>query len=288
MESIAQRLKDLRKEEKLTQGGLGDILGTNQGHISAIERGENNLTVSHLSILLEKLSVNPVWLMTGNGDTYISAKDYFREKSNETIANDLSENAGVSAGVNAGVNAGVKPLVVTVDNSGRENIPMVNSKAFAGYASNFQSVEYVKKLPVFGIPLPEFRNATFRAFQASGTSMEPTIWNGDWLIGQFVDNWPGNIRDGYIYIVVTDHTILVKRLLNRVSLGRLVIQSDNEAFPTDFLQVEEVKEIWYLKAKISFQFPNTRYEVARKIANLEADLEWLKNSVTPLLSNPDS
>lgn len=168
------------------------------------------------------------------------------------------------------------PKYITVDSAGNENILMVTSKAFAGYTSHSQKPEYISKLPAFGMPLPEFRNGTFRAFQAKGSSMEPTIWNGDWLIGQFVDDWNKSIKDGRIYIVVTHETIVVKRVLNRLASGRLVIQSDNEAFPTDFINQEDVVELWYLKAKISFQFQNTRYEVARKIAGLEADIELLK------------
>ena len=221
-------------------------------------------TTSKIFSLYPNLNAN--WLFKGEGPMYLNT-----DESNSIVPLETPSVYGFKM-----------PTVLTVDQSGRENIVMVSSRAFAGYATNIQEPEFLKKFPAFSLPLPEFRNATFRAFQASGRSMDPTIKNGDWLIGEFTDNWPNNIKDGRIYIVVTNDSILVKRLLNRINEGKIVIQSDNMDFPTDILLPEEVQEIWYLKANISQQFPNARYEVASKISNLEADVEILKRQIAHL------
>lgn len=223
--------------------------------------GLTSETASKIFSLYPTLNAN--WLFKGEGPMYLSD----------------SPNQLIGSTIDYGTPTPNLPLVVTVDNTGRENILMVNSKAYAGYTTNVQEKEYLRKLPAFGMPLPEFRNGTYRCFQASGQSMEPTIWNGDWLIGEYLDDWPSRLRDGYIYIIVTQDTLLVKRILNRLHQGKLIIQSDNEAYPTQVLEPEEVQEVWYLKAKLSFQFPNTRFEVLKEISNLKADVELLRREI---------
>jgi hypothetical protein len=75
----------------------------------------------------------------------------------------------------------------------------------------------------------------------------------------------------------------VKRLLNRVQeRSKIVIMSDNEAYATREIDVMDIKELWYVKAKLSFHFPNTRYNTLRKISNLEADLIHLQERVKKL------
>jgi phage repressor protein C with HTH and peptisase S24 domain len=261
-----ERLNLLIKSLNISTNKFESEVGWPKGTSQKISKGSMPGLENVLKILSRYPELSTDWLVKGDGDMYASEK-----KPELPIASEQVVHFGLKM-----------PSVITVDQSGRENIVMVASRAFAGYATNTQEPEYLTKFPAFSLPLPEFRNATFRAFQASGRSMDPTIKNGDWLIGEFTDNWPNNIKDGRIYIVVTKDSILVKRLLNRIQEGKIVIQSDNMDYPTDILYPDEIQEIWYLKANISQQFPNARYEVASKISNLEADVEILKRQISQL------
>jgi phage repressor protein C with HTH and peptisase S24 domain len=182
-------------------------------------------------------------------------------------------------------------VAITLDReTGEENIAMVDTRAAAGYPQYFLEPEYLVDLPKFNLPGPQFRNSTFRCFQVIGDSMAETLYPEDWVICSYVDLSMGrksfnSIKEGYIYVVVTEEAVLVKRLLNRVQeRGKIVIMSDNEAYATREIDVLDIKELWYVKAKLSFHFPNTRYNTLRKISGLEADLIHLQERVKKLES----
>ncbi len=177
------------------------------------------------------------------------------------------------------------PLVIVVDAKNEERISMVDTRAAAGYPQQYLETEYIRDLPTFNLPSREFQEGTFRCFQVRGNSMATTFSQGDWVIARFVDNWPQNIRNGYVYVVVTATEVLIKRVTNRILERRtIVIQSDNEEYETEEIHAGDVLELWYVKARMSFKFPNTRFESTRKIRELEADFLDLRNEVQ-LLKN---
>lgn len=233
--------------------------------------------------------VNAEWLMLGKGEM-------FKPKFSPARSNGVNEPALVSySGMRNGKNFSVKKeagiVAITLDKeTGEENIAMVDTRAAAGYPQYFLEPEYLVDLPKFNLPGPQFRNATFRCFQVVGDSMAETLYPEDWVICSYVDLNQGRkafntIKEGYIYVVVTDEAVLVKRLLNRVQeRGKIVIMSDNEAYATREIDATDIKELWYVKAKLSFHFPNTRYNTLRKISGLEADLIHLQERVKKLES----
>jgi len=160
---------------------------------------------------------------------------------------------------------------------------MVDTRAAAGYPVHFLEPEFYRELPVFSLPGSAFRNATFRCFQVRGNSMVPTFNHEDWVISRYVDNWPQNIKNGYVYVVVTTEQVFIKRVLNRVmERNTLVLQSDNEEYDTQEVNALDVLELWYVKARLSFKFPNTRFEVHRKVGEMQADIQYLLNEVKAL------
>lgn len=42
---LGQLIKEVRKEKKLTQGDLGDLIGVTKSHISKLENGTSNMTI---------------------------------------------------------------------------------------------------------------------------------------------------------------------------------------------------------------------------------------------------
>ncbi len=148
----------------------------------------------------------------------------------------------------------VHPLIVTVDNSGMENIIMVESKAAAGYIKGYLQPEYFKKLPTFSLPGAQFRNGTFRCFQTAGDSMNQTIHNNDLVIGEHTENLK-DIKCGDIYIVVSNEAIVIKRVsgINTKSHS-LELSSDNPEYSPYLIKMEDIKEVWKAKVKISSDF----------------------------------
>ena len=71
--NVSKRLSDLRKRCGLTQNGLAERAGVSQTHLRRVERGEADITVSHLQLLCDAMS--------------ISMKEFFEEeKDSDEIA----------------------------------------------------------------------------------------------------------------------------------------------------------------------------------------------------------
>lgn len=71
---IAARIKKFRKDQKLTQRALGDMLGINFQHVSKYERGEFIPTFENMLKFIKHYSLNINWLLTGEGEMYIDLK----------------------------------------------------------------------------------------------------------------------------------------------------------------------------------------------------------------------
>lgn len=65
---------------------------------------------------------------------------------------------------------------------------------------------------------------------STGTSMEPTIKEGCKLFVSPFENENGQIRDGGIYVVWANNTILVKRLSHNPITGSVTLKSDNKEY----------------------------------------------------------
>lgn len=237
--------------------------------------------------------VNAEWLMVGKGEMLKKQTVHVSISTPvPSIEPEIKSYSATRNGKNYSVKKEAGIIAITLDkDTGEENIAMVDTKAAAGYPQYFLEPEYLVDLPKFNLPGPQFRNATFRCFQVIGDSMAETLYPEDWVICAYVDLSQGlrsfnSIKEGYIYVIITEEAVLVKRLLNRVQeRGKIVIMSDNEAYATREVDVEDIKELWYVKAKLSFHFPNTRYNTLRKVSNLEADLIHLQERVKKLESN---
>lgn len=66
---ISKRLISLRKQCGYTQNGLAERAGVSQSHLRRVELGQADITVNHLELLCDAMS--------------ISLKDFFNETSNE-------------------------------------------------------------------------------------------------------------------------------------------------------------------------------------------------------------
>jgi len=56
MELLREEIKRLRKENKLTQGQLGELIGVQRAHISKLENNATNITIGTLLKVLNALN----------------------------------------------------------------------------------------------------------------------------------------------------------------------------------------------------------------------------------------
>jgi transcriptional regulator with XRE-family HTH domain len=170
------------------------------------------------------------------------------------------------------------PRVVTVDNSGAENILYVPIKARAGYLQGYGDPVFVETLPTFS--MPGFTNNSYRAFEVDGLSMFSTLHDRDMVIARW--ERVSEIKDDRVYVIVTANDgVLIKRLINRFKEGVIVCKSDNNhqgEYPAIVINIHDIKEAWYVVCNITRQLSRPG-EVYKRLVTLEADVELLKRSL---------
>ncbi len=67
---LKDRVKELRKELRLSQKVFGEKIGLSESAISNIEKGRYNLTDSNKKLICSIWNVSAAWLNDGTGDMY--------------------------------------------------------------------------------------------------------------------------------------------------------------------------------------------------------------------------
>jgi len=259
---LANNLKFLRKKKSKTQDGLSTDVNIGRTTIANYEAG-----VSEPSI-----------------ETLVTFANYFGVSLDDLLSKNLEidfgnkQNARVIAKSEGGYSS--IPRIITVDNSGHDNIIYVPVKARAGYLSGYGDAEFMETLPTFR--LPGLNNATYRMFEVDGPSMAPNVLHGDRIIGEWIDQLD-KIRDNRVYVIVHKGGVAVKRVVNRLKeRGKIYLKSDTIAhrheFPTLEIDPEDVKEVWYGRMKISSDFSEPA-EVYHRLADLEMDVMEMKREI---------
>jgi transcriptional regulator with XRE-family HTH domain len=264
---LAANLKYLRKKSGKTQDALSSEVKIGRTTIANYEAGISEPNLETVVVFSNFFGISLDDLLSKNMEDHL--------KSNQK---DLMLKAAFQDTPKTGYSG--MPQIITVDNSGNDNIIYVPVKARAGYLSGYGDVEFMESLPTFR--LPGLNNATYRMFEVDGPSMAPNVLHGDRIIGEWIDALD-KIRDNRVYVVVHTGGVAVKRVVNRLKeRGKLYLKSDTIAhrheFPTMEVDPEDVKEVWYGRMKISSDFSEPA-EVYHRIADLETDVMEMKNLI---------
>ncbi len=246
-----KRFKEIRDDHNFTQTEFAEVLGI-KNSTADIERGRTKLSGKIVAELLRQFGVNPLWLFGDSSQKYLP------------------------------VNKGdVSPKIVTVNSGEEENIVLVNQKAAAGYPHNVQDVEWYQQLPAFDIPLPEYRNATYRGFQVEGDSMMPNLRPGEWVLGKAVPSIT-EVSYSKIYVVVLYDSVLVKKIRKMEDPYKILLESINEEYPPVQVLVSEIQELWQVNSKLTFSIDATSEsgllrQLQQSMEELKSEFKTLKN-----------
>ncbi len=205
---------------------------------SKILKGERAITLELIRKATIIYKINPTYLFTGVGNKFMN--------DNENV------------------------VAVAVDDNNEERILHVPITAKAGYNEQFNDTVYLEDLETYSLPGKYFNNGTFRSFEVEGDSMEPVLHQGEIIVCSYVDDrglWKYNIKSGYVYVVVTERDVFVKRVQNRLKEENVLeLESDNPDYPPIVLNGEEIKEIWIVKLKIS-PFAHSKLSLRQEMDN---------------------
>tara|TARA_B100001179_G_C18601016_1_gene410264 strand:+ start:782 stop:1627 length:846 start_codon:yes stop_codon:yes gene_type:complete len=246
----AKRFKRVREEQHHTQQSFAELLGI--GTTTAdIERGKTKISGKAVMELLHQFQINPLWLFGKSVRQYVS------------------------------IHGGdVSPKVITLNEASEDSILLVNQKAAAGYPHNIQDVEWYQSLPSFNIPLPQYRNATYRGFQVEGDSMLPNIRPNEWVLGKAVSSI-AEASDSKIFIVVLHDSVLVKKL-QKVSGNpeKIRLISLNPEYLPIEVEVTDIQELWQVNSKLTFGIEEPSDSTL--LRQLQQSMEELKGQINTL------
>ncbi len=199
--------------------------------LSEILKGRRDVTIELLRKAVELYKINPVYLYTGEGPMFMSEEDH---KS-------------------------FRVLTIVTNGQDDERIVHVPVPAQAGYAGEMTDPTFIQDLPTYSLPDYKYKVGTHRSFDVSGDSMEPTLFEGDKVICSYLEPtlWESSMKDNYVYVVVTRGDVLVKRVTNKIKSNKQVeLISDNAYYEPFNVDVGDLREIWYVRAKISPFLPS--------------------------------
>ena len=245
-ELTLKRFVELRRDLGYTQAEFAAMIGV-KNTTADIERGRTKLSGKVVAELLRQFKINPLWSYGDSESKYLDT-------------NKVS----------------VIPKVVTVDNSEQDNMVLVNAKAAAGYPQNIQDTSWYQQLPAFDLPIPEFRNATYRGFQVEGDSMLPNLRPGEWVLAKAIEHID-YVSANKMYVVVLHDSVMVKKIEKRPNSNNITLISLNEAYPPYEIKPFQIQEIWEVSSKLTFNVDATTDRGL--LRQLQESMEELKRQV---------
>lgn len=227
--------------------------------LSEILKGRRDVTIELLRKAVEQYKINPVYIYTGEGPMFMS------EEGDKSF----------------------RVLTIVTNSNEDERIVHVPVPAQAGYAAEMTDPTFIQELPHFTLPDYKYKIGTHRSFDVSGDSMEPTLFEGDKVICSYLEPtlWESGVKDNYVYVVVTRGDVVVKRAFNHLKDKQILeLHSDNNFYEPYRLNLGDIREIWYVRAKISPFLPSPQ-NIKRYLHDEMKDLKQTIQNQSRLISN---
>lgn len=256
---FSTNLKSLRKNLGLTQNDLAQKLGMTRAKLGSYEEGRAEPSLALLEKIANFFAVS------------IDALIALRIEKPEENSNNL-------------LNKELRVLPIVVDQENRERISMVPINASAGYLNGYADPQFIEELPHFHLPIKDFSQGTFRAFQLKGDSMLP-VPSGALVIAEYLENWNW-LQDHKCYIILSKtEGIVYKRAINLLEEEQCIeLHSDNPDYSPYKIQGPDILEIWSAKAIVNFEIPSAPKqdpnvsELSKMLLELKAEVDQLKEN----------
>lgn len=177
-------------------------------------------------------------------------------------------------------------VVATQDTQGNITVPLINQKAAANYLAGYQSQEWFEEQENILLPSFMLKNGICYALQVSGDSMEPTLFEDEWVICRLLEPAEyGNINDGSVYVIVSEQKgVQIKRIKNRLhQYGHIRCLSDNPKHEPYEIAENELLQIWKVEWHMRSYLPEINHEIEDiqgKLLHMEQEMKRLQNKIT--------
>ena len=126
------------------------------------------------------------------------------------------------------------------------------------------------------MPIPEFRNATYRGFQVEGDSMLPNLQQGEWVLAKAIEHID-HVSPNKMYVVVLQDSVMVKKIVKKSNANNITLVSLNETYPPYEIKPFLIQEVWEVSSKLTFNVDATTE--TGLLRQLQASMDELKKQV---------
>ncbi len=219
--------------------------------LSEVIRGRRDVTIELIRKAVERYKINPMYLYTGSGPMFMTNED---RKS-------------------------FKVLTIVKNQQDEERIVHVPTQLQHHYVESVNNPSFIQNLPSFSLPDYKYQSGTFRCFDVHCDEMEPTLMASEKVVCSYIepDLWERGIKSNYIYVVVSNGALFIRRVVNKLleQENRIELHADNQKFEQVSLGLSEIKEIWMVKTKIGSFVPD---QILSRITIMN-ELKELKQAV---------
>lgn len=216
--NVGGNIRHYRKKAGLTLTQMESLTGINNGNLSRIERGGQNLTAPTLTKIAEALGVSVAKLLTTSGNGISEVQQDGRGAIPYKVFRTYKSLADVPHGANI-LMSRLAASEVSDDSCPWQFVhedPLV---------FNADHVRPLRRAP-----------SGLAAVVHAGRAMEPRLFDGDHLIVDMAENTiPDN---GGIFALVYAGELMVRRLFRRPG-GGVIVKCDNQEYPTIDVSREE-------------------------------------------------
>lgn len=218
-----------------------------------ILKGERDVTLELLRKAVDVYHLNPDYLLRGEGDMITA------------------------------------PVGDSKIDSITQELPLLMESSRNQYVADRGKGEQPKNIPRLSIPRVDGQHTVLMAFEFRGHHLRPCIMDRDIVIGRHIEPQEviEKIREGYVYIFVTDSEVLITRMIDWIDGGTrlLVVTPQHGREKHLVVELSQIVEVWAVCQKLTRNVPspeNVHYNTERKISNISEILEKQNATIVSL------
>ena len=231
---VSERVGQYIEKKGISYYAFENSLGASRGSISkAVKEGKSIGSNVLENIMATYPDLNPVWLLTGVGEMFVTNEEIVTNKSIETFR------------------------LKTDRNVESQQIPLYDIEAVAGLVPLFQDTNAQKPIDHISIPhLPKCDGAVY----ITGDSMYPLLKSGDIVLYKEVNDIKNEIFWGEMYLSSIDMSdeeyVTVKYIQKSEQPGYVKLVSQNKHHQDKDVEVSRIKALALVKASIRINSMN--------------------------------
>ena len=217
MSVIGKNIKKIRTAQKISQNEFSELFNVSRASVGSYEEGRAEPRIDTVISIANHFSLSI--------DTLLTKELTFDELYQLNI---IEHDTSV---------ADAERLALTDKDHRKEDTPLVVKENYLEYIVNYDHKDYINNLPFIRLPNTQYEKT--RAFEVQDNAME---FNGHGLLhGDILSCSPiekKDLREGEVYVLVTDQNIYVRRLVRPAPT--LEFRPDNP----NFIRLDWSKHNW--------------------------------------------